>query len=70
MALNCENPVNGEPDGTCPSCVDIRRGASVDVQELDAASNRRIDEMRDLLSRVALGTRGRWKVYISTRSTS
>jgi DNA polymerase-3 subunit gamma/tau len=64
MALNCENPVNGEPDGTCPSCVDIRRGASVDVQELDAASNRRIDEMRDLLSRVALGTRGRWKVYI------
>jgi DNA polymerase-3 subunit gamma/tau len=64
MALNCEHPVDGEPDGTCPSCVDIRRGASVDVQELDAASNRRIDEMRDLLSRVALGTRGRWKVYI------
>jgi len=64
MALNCEHPVEGEPDGTCASCVDIRRGASVDVQELDAASNRRIDEMRDLLSRVALGTRGRWKVYI------
>ena len=64
MALNCEHPVDGEPDGTCASCVDIRRGVSVDVQELDAASNRRIDEMRDLLSRVALGTRGRWKVYI------
>ena len=64
MALNCEHPEDGEPDGTCASCVDIRRGASVDVQELDAASNRRIDEMRDLLSRVALGTRGRWKVYI------
>ncbi len=64
MALNCEDPVDGEPDGTCASCVDIRRGVSVDVQELDAASNRRIDEMRDLLSRVALGTRGRWKVYI------
>ncbi|MDQ6617002.1 MAG: DNA polymerase III subunit gamma/tau, partial [Actinomycetota bacterium] len=64
MALNCAHPVEGEPDGTCPSCVDIRRGVSVDVQELDAASNRRIDEMRDLLSRVALGTRGRWKVYI------
>ncbi|HEX9547394.1 MAG TPA: DNA polymerase III subunit gamma/tau, partial [Acidimicrobiales bacterium] len=64
MALNCEHPEDGEPDGTCPSCLDIRRGASVDVQELDAASNRRIDEMRDLLSRVALGTRGRWKVYI------
>jgi DNA polymerase-3 subunit gamma/tau len=64
MALNCEHPADGEPDGTCPSCVDIRRGASLDVQELDAASNRKLDEMRDLLSRVALGTRGRWKVYI------
>ena len=64
MALNCEHPVDGEPDGTCPSCVAIRRGSSLDVQELDAASNRKLDEMRDLLSRVALGTRGRWKVYI------
>jgi DNA polymerase III subunit gamma/tau len=64
MALNCEHPVDGEPDGTCPSCVEIRRGASLDVHELDAASNRKLDEMRDLLSRVALGTRGRWKVYI------
>ncbi len=64
MALNCEHPVDGEPDGTCPSCVEIRRGASVDVHELDAASNRRLEEMRELLSRVALGTRGRWKVYI------
>ncbi len=64
MALNCAHPVEGEPDGTCSSCVEIRRGASVDVQELDAASNRRIDEMRDLLARVALGARGRWKVYI------
>ncbi len=64
MALNCAHPVGGEPDGTCASCIDIRRGVSTDVQELDAASNRRIDEIRDLLSRVALGTRGRWKVYI------
>ncbi|MGH9058645.1 MAG: DNA polymerase III subunit gamma/tau, partial [Acidimicrobiales bacterium] len=64
MALNCENPADGEPDGTCASCVEIRRGASLDVHELDAASNRKLDEMRDLLSRVALGTRGRWKVYI------
>ncbi len=64
MALNCEHPQDGEPDGTCPSCVEIRRGASVDVHELDAASNRKLDEMRDLLTRVALGTPGRWKVYI------
>jgi DNA polymerase-3 subunit gamma/tau len=64
MALNCAHPVDGEPDGTCASCVSIRTGASVDVHELDAASNRKLDEMRDLLSRVALGTSGRQKVYI------
>jgi DNA polymerase-3 subunit gamma/tau len=64
MALNCESPVDGEPDGTCPSCVAIRQGTSLDVQELDSATNRGIDEMRDLLGRVALGTPGRWKVYI------
>ncbi|HVA73007.1 MAG TPA: DNA polymerase III subunit gamma/tau [Acidimicrobiales bacterium] len=64
MALNCENPDDGEPDGTCGSCVSIRQGSSLDVQELDSATNRGIDEMKDLLSRVSLGTPGRWKVYI------
>ncbi|MGH9077961.1 MAG: DNA polymerase III subunit gamma/tau [Acidimicrobiales bacterium] len=64
MALNCADPVDGEPDGTCASCVEIRRGSSLDVHELDAASNRKLDEMRELLGRVALGTPGRWKVYI------
>jgi DNA polymerase-3 subunit gamma/tau len=64
MALNCAHPSEGEPDGVCRSCLEIRRGASLDVQELDAASNRKLDEMRDLLSRVSLGTIGRWKVYI------
>jgi DNA polymerase-3 subunit gamma/tau len=64
MALNCEKPQDGEPCGECGSCVAIRTGVSLDVQELDSASNRGIDEMRDLLSRVALGTPGRWKVYI------
>ncbi|HXW81094.1 MAG TPA: DNA polymerase III subunit gamma/tau [Acidimicrobiales bacterium] len=64
MALNCEAPEGGEPDGTCTSCASIRTGSSMDVFELDAASNRRLEEMRDLLSRVALGTPGRWKVYI------
>ena len=64
MALNCEAARDGEPDGTCLSCTAIRAGSSMDVFELDAASNRRLEEMRDLLSRVALGTPGRWKVYI------
>jgi DNA polymerase-3 subunit gamma/tau len=64
MALNCDHPEDGEPDGTCASCAAIRQGSSLDVQELDSATNRGIDEMKDLLSRVSLGTPGRWKVYI------
>ena len=64
MGLNCQAPDDGEPDGTCPSCTAIRAGASMDVFELDAAANRKLEEMRELLSRVALGTPGRWKVYI------
>jgi len=63
-ALNCAAPVDGEPCGQCTSCVEIARGTSLDVHELDAASNNGVDAMRDLVSRAALGTPGRWKVYI------
>jgi DNA polymerase-3 subunit gamma/tau len=63
-ALNCESPVDGEPDCTCESCVAVEAGRSMDVVELDAASNNGVDAMRDLVSRVALGTGGRAKVYI------
>jgi DNA polymerase-3 subunit gamma/tau len=63
-ALNCENPLEGEPCGVCDSCVDITRGASFDVHELDAASNNGVDAMRDLVARASLATPGRWKVYI------
>ena len=63
-ALNCEAPDDGEPDGTCASCIAIAEGSSLDVHELDAASNNGVDAMRDLVSRAALGTPGRWKVYI------
>ena len=63
-ALNCAAPEDGEPCGKCQSCVEIAAGRSLDVIELDAASNRGIDAMRDLVARVALGTPGRWKVYI------
>src|SRR3954469_18242708 len=63
-ALNCTDLQDGEPCGECDSCVQVQRGGSLDVVELDAASNRKLDEMRDLLSRVALGTPGRWKGYI------
>src|SRR6187431_2963578 len=51
-AVNCLNPVDGEPDDTCEPCVAIRDGRALDVVELDAASNNRVDDMRDLLPRV------------------
>jgi DNA polymerase-3 subunit gamma/tau len=62
--LNCANQRDGEPCGTCESCVQVAMGASFDVHELDAASNNGVDAMRDLVARAALGTPGRWKVYI------
>ncbi|MEO1065438.1 MAG: DNA polymerase III subunit gamma/tau [Actinomycetota bacterium] len=63
-ALNCENLVDGEPCGVCDSCVAIREGTSLDVHELDAASNNGVNEIRDLVGSAALGTPGRTKVYV------
>jgi DNA polymerase III subunit gamma/tau len=63
-ALNCEKPVGGEPCDMCESCAAITGGSSLDVQELDAASNNGVDAIRDLVSRVALSSPGRWKIYI------
>ena len=63
-ALNCEKPDDGEPCGACSSCQAVEVGQSLDVIELDAASNNGVDAMRDLVGRVALGTGGRAKVYI------
>lgn len=63
-ALNCANPQNGEPCCACESCVAIQEGSSFDVVELDAASNRGIDKMRDVISSVNLVSPGRHKVYI------
>ncbi len=63
-ALNCEALVDGEPCGTCDSCVAIQAGTSYDLQELDAASNNKVEDVRSLIERVALGSPGRTKVYI------
>ncbi len=63
-ALNCEQIDDGEPCCKCDSCLSIDKGNSFDLHELDAASNNKVDDIRDLLSKVALGTPGRTKVYL------
>ena len=63
--LNCENPVDGEPDGTCPNCVAVEEGRIVDwLLELDAASNNGVANIRELIERIPLGTSGNRKVVI------
>ncbi len=68
MALNCEageGRPTATPDGTCPNCLAIRRGSALDVIEMDAASNRGIDDIRDLRDKVHFApVEGRVKVYI------
>jgi DNA polymerase-3 subunit gamma/tau len=65
MGLNCEKGPTPEPDGTCESCRAIVNNSSMDVLEMDAASNRGIDEIRDLRDRVNLApVGGRMKIYI------
>jgi DNA polymerase-3 subunit gamma/tau len=65
MGLNCEKGPTPEPDGTCESCRAIMGNSSIDVLEMDAASNRGIDEIRDLRDKVNLApAAGRMKVYI------
>jgi DNA polymerase III subunit gamma/tau len=65
MGLNCEKGPTPEPDGTCESCLAIMNNSSMDVLEMDAASNRGIDEIRDLRDKVNLTpASGRMRVYI------
>jgi DNA polymerase-3 subunit gamma/tau len=64
-ALNCDQGPTPQPCGTCGSCRDITQGASMDIMEIDGASNRGIDEIRDLRETLRyLPSRGRYKVYI------
>jgi DNA polymerase III subunit gamma/tau len=65
-SLNCERGgPTVTPCGECESCLTIAAGTSVDVIEMDAASNRSVDDVRDLRERVAYAPAGgRWKVYI------
>ena len=64
-ALNCEKGVSSNPCNECMSCTSITRGASMDVIEIDAASNRGIEEIRNLREQVKFASTGsRYKVYI------
>jgi DNA polymerase-3 subunit gamma/tau len=65
-SLNCERGgPTATPCGECESCLTIAAGSSIDVIEMDAASNRSVDDVRELRERVAYApTGGRWKVYI------
>jgi DNA polymerase III subunit gamma/tau len=64
-SLNCASGPTPEPDGTCHACVAIAAGTSLDVIEMDAASQRGIDDIREIRDRVVLQpVEGRHKVYI------
>ncbi|MGB9660384.1 MAG: DNA polymerase III subunit gamma/tau, partial [Moorellaceae bacterium] len=64
-AVNCLQPQDGEPCNKCAPCQRITNGLSLDVLEIDAASNRGIDEIRQLKEKVQLGpVEGKYKVYI------
>ena len=64
-ALNCETGVTATPCGQCSSCLEIDAGRFVDLLEVDAATNTKVDEMRQLLENAVYApTRGRFKVYV------
>ena len=64
-AINCLNPQDYEPCNECEMCVEISNGRSIDVLEIDGASNRGIDEVRDLRESVRYTpTKAKYKVYI------
>ena len=64
-AVNCENPINGNPCNECPTCKGILVGSILDVTEMDAASNNGVDDIRPILQEVNFApTRTTYKVYI------
>ena len=64
-AVNCEQPVNGSPCGECAVCRAIAAGASMNVIEIDAASNNGVDNIREIVDEVAYSpAEGKYKVYI------
>jgi DNA polymerase-3 subunit gamma/tau len=65
-AINCENPAaDGEACNTCHSCISFNEGSSLNIHELDAASNNSVDDIRSLVDQVRFAPQpGKYKVYI------
>ena len=64
-SLNCENGPTDDPCGKCSSCLDITNGSAIDVIEIDAASNRGVEDARNLLEKVQfVPVSGKYKIYI------
>ncbi len=64
-AVNCEHPADGSPCGECQTCKNIAAGASLNVVEIDAASNNGVDNIREIREQVQYPpTEGRYRVYI------
>lgn len=64
-SVNCENPVDGSPCGECSVCRAIAAGASMNVMEIDAASNNGVDNIREIVDEVSYSpAEGKYKVYI------
>ncbi|MBU3741761.1 MAG: DNA polymerase III subunit gamma/tau [Candidatus Kapabacteria bacterium] len=64
-AINCPNTVDNEPCNACPTCMDVLEGRSVDVIEIDGASNNSVDDVRKLRDNVRYAPmQGRYKMYI------
>ena len=64
-SVNCEHPKDGSPCGECDSCRAIAEGRSMNVVEIDAASNNGVDNIREIIDEVSYSpTQGRFRVYI------
>ncbi len=64
-ALNCLEPVNGEPCGKCDACKAVEEGRAIDVIEMDAASNNRVDDMREIIDNISYTPASlKYRVYI------
>ena len=64
-AVNCLDPENGNPCGKCKNCLGIEQGEILDVVEMDAASNRGIDDIREIIEKARFApAKGKYRVYI------